>query len=242
MGCLLVRRTTSIAMLSLARLERDGPYHGSQVARMKLFMPHIQRATMLGRLFEHSAAERAGMATLVDRIRVAAFLVEPSGRIAFANRLGEALLTDGAILRASQRMLAALEPSVQKLLSAALSGDSTAPQMTLVETRDGKRVLSILPPSDESGGYGVVMVASPEAELPLPGPMLAQAYGLTMAEIRVLTALLKRHALGRIAADLGVTQRTVKAHLQKLFDKTGTRRQSDLIAEVLSLAPPMRVF
>ena len=242
MGCLLVRRSTSLAMLSLARLDRDGPYLASEVERMRLFMPHVQRATMLGRLFEHSAAERAGMATLVDRIRVAAFLVEPSGRISFVNRLGEALLADGLVLRESNRMLTALDSSVQKMLTAALTGDAGTPQMTLVATQGGKRVLSILPPSDESGGYAVVMVATPEAELPLPGPMLAQAYGLTMAEIRVLTALLKRGSLGQIAVDLGVTQRTVRAHLQKLFEKTGTRRQSDLIAEVLALAPPMRMF
>ena len=242
MGVLLTRTLDSMAMLAISRLECDGGFTDAEIGSMHLLLPHLERATMLGRLFDDRLAEREGMAALINRIRAAAFLVDRMGRIAFANAAGERLLAEGSVFRARSRELAAVSPAAQRMLSKALAEPGAEPMSTIVQTDDGRRALSVIPAHAESGDYAIVMLTVPSPDLPLPGPALMEAYGLTAAEIRVLVALLKRRTVAQMADELGVTQRTIKAHLQRLFEKTGTQRQSDLVGEILSLAPPMRLF
>jgi DNA-binding CsgD family transcriptional regulator len=111
-----------------------------------------------------------------------------------------------------------------------------------VAAPQGKRIVSIIPASGATGGHVVVTLNAVDIDLPLLGPFLAETYGLTSAEIRVLIALLKRRTLPEMAIEFGVTPRTIKAHLQKLFEKTGVKRQADLVGEVLGLIPAMRLF
>ena len=242
MGMLLTRTVDSLAMLAVARQEQDGPFTEAQIDCMRLLLPHFERAAMLGGLFETRSAEREGMTALLARIRVAAFLVDRSGRIAFANPAGEQALVDGEAFRRRGRELIAAAPAAQRMLAKALSEPGGEPMTAIVQTDSGRRALSVIPATAESGDYAIVMLTVPSPDLPLPGPALMEAYGLTAAEIRVLVALLKRRTVAQMADELGVTQRTIKAHLQKLFEKTGTQRQSDLVGEILSLAPPMRLF
>jgi DNA-binding CsgD family transcriptional regulator len=242
MGCVLIRTAGSLAMLNIARMERDGPYGEAELETLRLLTPHLQRATALGRVFDHSTAERAGFSALVGRIRAPAFLVEPGGRVAFANAAGERLLAEASMFQDHDGVLTPVDPAARRLLADAFAQGEASLATAVVGPPDDRRVLSIVPPSVESGGHCIVLVTSREAELPLPGPLLVEAYGLTGAEIRVLVALFKRRTLAQIADDLGVTQRTTKAHLQHLFEKTGTRRQADLLAEVLSMVPPISIF
>jgi len=57
----------------------------------------------------------------------------------------------------------------------------------------------------------------------------ADLFGLTTAEHRVLTLLFEGMSLAGAALSLGVTRTTARTHLQRIFDKTGRRRQSDLV-------------
>ena len=64
--------------------------------------------------------------------------------------------------------------------------------------------------------------------------MLADAYGLTASEARLLGALLDGKRLEDAAAQFGVSLNTVKTHLQNVFRKTDTTRQSELLSLVLT--------
>jgi DNA-binding CsgD family transcriptional regulator len=58
---------------------------------------------------------------------------------------------------------------------------------------------------------------------------LARIFGLTCAEARVLAHLADDHTPNEIGTALGVSVTTVRTHLQSLFQKTGARRQPELI-------------
>jgi len=195
---------------------------------------------MLARKADDYPTERRGMGALVEQMTAAVFFVERSGQIVYANAAGEQLLVDGSVFHHGERNLVPIDEAARRLLEQALSSRGAAPFTTMVATPQGRRTFSIMPPMDGGERCGVVMLTTPDPELSRAVPHLARAYGLTAAETGVLTALLKRRTLTQIAGELGVTLRTVKAHLQKLFEKTGTRRQSDLVGEVLSLIPPVR--
>jgi DNA-binding CsgD family transcriptional regulator len=65
----------------------------------------------------------------------------------------------------------------------------------------------------------------------------ARYFRFTPAESRVVQALVSGATLGAIARRLGVSEATVKTHLQHVFDKTGARRQVELITRLAEPGP-----
>jgi DNA-binding CsgD family transcriptional regulator len=63
---------------------------------------------------------------------------------------------------------------------------------------------------------------------------IAQIYRLTVAERRVLTAVVDSGGVRSVARALGISEATVKTHLQNIFGKTGARRQIDLVKLVIA--------
>jgi DNA-binding CsgD family transcriptional regulator len=68
--------------------------------------------------------------------------------------------------------------------------------------------------------------------------LLGKLYDLSPAELRVAAALLAGKSPEEYALEADVTINTVRTQLKNLFQKTGTHRQSELVA-VLSKAPPL---
>ena len=57
---------------------------------------------------------------------------------------------------------------------------------------------------------------------------------------RVLLAVVENGNVPQTAQDLDVAQSTVKTHLARIFTKTDTRRQSELVKPVAAFASPAR--
>lgn len=81
-----------------------------------------------------------------------------------------------------------------------------------------------------------VIMHCPEPRLGPTAAVLGAAFGLTDGEIRVLGALIAGGALTAVARRLRVGHETVRSHLKSIFAKTGTHRQGDLLALVLTLS------
>lgn len=67
----------------------------------------------------------------------------------------------------------------------------------------------------------------------------ARVYGLSNTQQRVVEHILAGNDLARSAEVLGVSVNTVRTHLQRIFDKTGTRTQPALIRTLLSVTAPV---
>src|SRR6266700_1999229 len=74
----------------------------------------------------------------------------------------------------------------------------------------------------------------------------AKLYKLTPMELRVLFAIVQVGGVPEVAAMMGSSGSTIRTHLRRLFSKTGTDRQADLVKLVAGysnpLLPPARVF
>lgn len=70
-----------------------------------------------------------------------------------------------------------------------------------------------------------------EAAFPVPSTpeLIAKAYGLTPAELRVILAVVEVGGAPEVAEVLGVAPSTVKTHLGRVYEKTGASRQADLV-------------
>lgn len=74
----------------------------------------------------------------------------------------------------------------------------------------------------------------------MPAEALAELYGLTLAESRVLEHIGQGETPQEAAERLGISLTTVKTHLQRIFAKTETTRQADLVRLVTRATPPVR--
>ena len=57
----------------------------------------------------------------------------------------------------------------------------------------------------------------------------AARFGLTAAETRVLGEIIGGNGLRAAAARLNISEATARTHARRIFDKTGTKRQTELI-------------
>jgi DNA-binding CsgD family transcriptional regulator len=73
----------------------------------------------------------------------------------------------------------------------------------------------------------------------MPGEAFARLYKLTGGELRVLMTLAQGLGAKETADMLGIGEPTVRSHLQRIFSKTNTTRQADLLRLLQSSTPPL---
>jgi len=114
--------------------------------------------------------------------------------------------------------------------------------------RDGERyVAHVLPLSSgarRSAGLGYAATAAlfvQKAALATHSPpeAIARTYRLTPMELRVLLAIVEVGGGPQVAETLGIGEGTVKTHLKRLYEKTGARRQADLVKLFAGYASPL---
>jgi DNA-binding CsgD family transcriptional regulator len=79
----------------------------------------------------------------------------------------------------------------------------------------------------------VIFLTDPAARTDTPPARLRQQYGLTEMEAEIASRLVGGMVLAEIGNDLGITIHTVRGHLKRLFAKTGTHRQAELLRVLL---------
>jgi DNA-binding CsgD family transcriptional regulator len=79
----------------------------------------------------------------------------------------------------------------------------------------------------------VVFIVDPDGQFDTPVQMLTELFALSRAEARLAALLLKDRSLRQAAEELGVSLNTIRTQLRKLFEKTGSNRQSALIRTLL---------
>jgi DNA-binding CsgD family transcriptional regulator len=103
-----------------------------------------------------------------------------------------------------------------------------------LQWRDGRNPLAALP------GAAAVIIQDPAEGAPPPVEAIGLLYGLTTAERNVLEHVAASHAPQETADRLGVSVNTIKTHLQKIFAKTNTARQADLVRLVARSTAPLK--
>ena len=68
---------------------------------------------------------------------------------------------------------------------------------------------------------------------------VAKQFKLTPSELRVLFAIIEVGGAPQVADVLGISLDTVKTHLKRVFVKTGTKRQVDLVKLVVGYMNPL---
>jgi DNA-binding CsgD family transcriptional regulator/PAS domain-containing protein len=256
-GCLnatLDKSATSFAVLGVFRSEREGLADGERRRRMRLIVPHVRRAALIGRVIELKKAEAATFADTLDGISAGMFLVDGAGRIVHANVAGHAMLSKADILRAANGRLSACnlqtDQTLADIFATASNGDAAIGLKGIalpLAAGDGEHhvchVLPLTSGARRRAGTNYAAVAAlfvRKAALATPSipEAIAKAYKLTPTELRVLLAIVEIGGVPEVADALGVSTETVKTHLGRVYTKTGARRQVDLAKITLAFVQP----
>lgn len=250
----LEKSGTSNVMMSVIASEETGIFDEPKRRRLSLLVPHVRRAVVIGHLLAGHEAEKAALANALGKVASAVFLVDASGRIAFANEPAMRMTHDGAMLRNDNGVLAAAAPTVNLALRDAFSrahdGDaalgSAGLAIPLKGSADERWLAHVLPLTSGSrrrqgaahSAAAAVFVRKTGFDTKSPLEVISGIYTLTATEVRVLQGIVEIGGVPQIAEALGVGEATIRTHLRSLFTKTGVNRQADLVKLVYDHASP----
>ena len=259
----VIRRTPeSYVPLTLVRADGEGEVSAASRRLLTRLAPHLVRAMNVTVRLQAANAPNRTLMTALGSLAGGAILLDRRRRIVFANPLATRLLEAGtdAVLASRAGALAAVcaeaDAAVQAAIGGALggrSGDEDGPGLggkVVIERARGAGPVTLtvvpLPRPDRETGRGWSALADD-----LPGQAgclvlidctdtaaVARAYGLTRAEARLLAALAAGKGLAAAAQVLGITRSTAHSQLDKVFHKTGTHRQAELVALTRNGAGP----
>ena len=160
-------------------------------------------------------------------------MTDRSGRVQVLNRAAHALVRRG-LLRLRNEYLCTGTPEHAAVFGRLVARCATGTGGALRLAGEGGTLLIAACPIP---GNGVLLRVIDPAAAPLPDPgALQELFGFTPAEAALATDILAGHDLAASAARRRITLHTARAHLRRLFEKTGTNRQAELM-RLLLLCP-----
>jgi DNA-binding CsgD family transcriptional regulator len=88
----------------------------------------------------------------------------------------------------------------------------------------------------------IVLIIDPDRKIEDAAAIAHKFYDLTPAEYRVCLQLMNGRTLAEASRNLGIRLDTAKSHLKKVFAKTHTRRQSELVRLLLQSGAAFRLI
>ncbi|GAB2187763.1 response regulator [Roseibium sp. LAB1] len=187
-----------------------------------------------------------GMESVLNVLSFGIVLVSFSG-VVFANRAAQeihmakdGLVIDRTLHTGSSQLANDIRQLLANACAAACKGQDHLASLTVPRPsglRDFLLTVCSLPDSTgrpNDGAKAVVFVSDLEHRPRMRDEILAGLFDLTPTEAEVARALVQGRRTDEIAQELSIAQTTVAFHLRNLFDKTGTHRQADLIALLLT--------
>lgn len=247
----LAHRNRFLTIISLVRPPSADEFDAAAIEQCRVLMPHLERAAHIRFQAQGACAMLGGLSDVADRSVTAVLLLERDGRVKFANRAARAMAAaaDGFLFRGDQFEILdrSGDAAFQRLVAGAVGAlpklDAPRGGVMRLARRSGRGsyTVTVAPVKGEASWVGhkpmaLVLVADPDATPKPPKEMLAQLFGFTAAEIRVVERLMMGDSPEQAATFLQVKTATARWHLASIYRKTGTNRQAELIRLLLSLA------
>lgn len=231
-----------------ATLMVSGPQHygPEKVKLLGMMAPHLIRAFQLNQLLQETQTMGMGAFAALEYLDRGALLVGMGGKIRTANGLADAILSagDGLTLRNGQLSCGTPEETamLNRLIGQTIRGMVPGDEGTMQVSRSaGRSPLSVqclpFPASNWWPGFSqqwaMIFVTDPDARMLQATERLRQRYGLTPAEAQLAWEIVRSGGRKSAALSRGISVATARSQLTSIFDKTGVRRQSELVRLLL---------
>jgi len=246
----LFNRRGLSAGISFSRPKSNKHFTPSERNAISVIVPHLHRAFLLYLELGDAKRENLAMADALGKIPRSVIVVDRSRRVVFANSFAEKLLAlkDGIQIDANG-ILCASGTNRSKRLATVVNGvfepslDIGKYESGLLQLHkpSGGRALQVLvsPFTEkelskiENERLAIVFVYDPDGHTHTAEEVLCEIYGLTSAETRLTAILADGKSLNEACEMLAITQNTARTHLKRIFSKTDTNRQTELVKLVI---------
>jgi DNA-binding CsgD family transcriptional regulator len=233
---------------TVVTVRRNPQFEADHAELYKLLAPHLQRAVQINiKLARAELNHNASIETLNHLVEGVLF-VDSNASIVFANKAAEKLFADRDLRQHKGRLAANLSAETATLHAAiakCADGNTQLQQSGFVSLRrrPGRAPLSLLiaplPVETRCGLVGpqrmaVVFVNDPDKNDKPAAAQLREKFGMTPAEAGFAIEILNGDGIQAAADRLSISRATARTHLARIFDKTGTRRQAELVRVLLS--------
>jgi DNA-binding CsgD family transcriptional regulator/PAS domain-containing protein len=241
--------------ISAVRIEQQPLYGESDMRIFRLLSPHVCRAFAISDALDMRTITSKLLEATLDALTTGVYLTDRESRVVYMNRSAERQVKTSNALRIVNNRIEAIRQEVRDILRKAISdaiGDealATGGHQVALPDEDGAGYLATVLPLDRGerrnlsspfAAAAALFVQDPTVVPSLPGEAFAKLYGLTGGELRVALALAPGLGLKEAADFLGIHETTAKTHLQRIFGKTGTSRQAELIQLLMAATPPVK--
>ncbi|MDE0149228.1 MAG: helix-turn-helix transcriptional regulator [Rhodospirillaceae bacterium] len=220
----------------------------TQTAFIRELLPHLRQYVIVRQALGAARALGTSLTELLDKSRFGIVHLDGRGRIVTANgrardilRTGDALFDRDGFLRAR---FSADNAGLQATLARALPGWGAQGESGSLAIRRPNHLpgltVHINPVGDGEIDFrpwrvaALVLVIDREPK-GIDPDFVGAVLGLTPAESCVAVLLAEGKTVRDIAAATGRSEKTVRWHVQQIFEKRGISRQTDLVRQVLSL-------
>jgi DNA-binding CsgD family transcriptional regulator len=253
-GPVLFSNQNVFGALLVGRSEKVGPFTDEELVLQQRMLPHLQRAAELHRRLSEAENACAGLLGAVETRPGGAMLVDDRSRLlaldlgasaVFEQQDGVALNARGEIEPQHPEAATRLTGLIGCALATAAGPVKTPGRSLQIRRPSGKKPyivqatpLSSLSSSRETAPARVVLrIDDPESRRSPLLDSLKTEFGLTRAEAGLALRLAGGQSLAEAAQELNVTLNTVRTHLKRIFSKTDTRRQGELVSLLLTTPP-----
>lgn len=186
-------------------------------------------------MLDTSTTDRNLLMDCLQGLDAGVVVLDDSLRVLWTTDAARNILDSGDGLRQIEGRLATAAPADMAALEAAVADvhKTGRPVVHAVERSSGAWALLVnLVPSRTPDAI-MAFITDPAADIQNLERFLIAGYGLTRAEAQVSAMLVHGADLAQIAKRRGVGVATVRTQINHVFEKTGTRRQVDLVRLVL---------
>ncbi|MCA3072903.1 MAG: hypothetical protein ING98_15110 [Rhodocyclaceae bacterium] len=254
-GTKLIDNDEVLFMLGIMRGHGSQPIGPAELPLLEQVKHHLTEAFSNFVHIRESYAELGMARELLGQFNYPMLLLDETRGIWHRNPAALALLAQGDVVAEQGGFLTCRDRASDSALTEAIHGlqlSSPAPDATASKNKravsltrpDGKAWLafiSAIHPAQTMGAFGhtsraLVVLHDPNANQRVIDPFIvAECFGLTPAEARVAAGIAGGANAKQIAQQQAVALATVRTHIQRIMDKAGVERQTDLVRVLMAL-------
>jgi len=255
-GGIVVRDGPWAMKFSSVRGRCAGDFSSEEMRLYQALLPHLARAAHIQRRFAFLQGLSTSSLAVLDTLPAAVMLLDQSTRTLHSNAAAEAELRRADPFRLGPsgkiRIMgatwaqAAVRTAIVAAVDPALGVNGGLPTVVQVSRRNGEKLsVQALPLPHRRGerlgtrigqrlAACALVIHGVASRVPTLGlQLLRHVYGLTPAEVQVALAIAEGETIKSYAERRRISVNTVSSQLKRAFEKTGLRRQSELVRWLL---------
>ena len=234
---------------SVVTVQGNRQFEASDVELYELLTPHLQRAVQINIKLAGAELNQIASVVALNYLEDGVLFVDLNANVRFTNKAAENFfatrdlrLHNGRLHASSAAETAILHAVIAKCAETGIQHRRSDFVSLRREAGGSPLSLLIAPLPMEIPAWptdlqpmAVIFVNDPDKNNKPTVVQLREKFGLTPAEANFAVEILKGDGIQAAADRLSISRATARTHLARIFDKTGTRRQAELVGVLLSI-------